>query len=113
MDILDRDLESVECASFGDLNLCHELRGEILEDNAIGGGKEGEDVSDEVALVGGQGLEMAEVVGEVDFLGGPEGGHRALVELPDLRVLDRKHAESIGIWGQERFFHDRRHDWKI
>ena len=50
---------------------------------------------------------MDEVVGEVDFFGGPGGGLRALVELPDLRVLDRKHAESIRIWGQEWFFPDR------
>ena len=56
---------------------------------------------------------MDEVVGEVDFFGGPGGGLRALVELPDLRVLDRKHAESIGIWGQEWFFPDRGHDWNI
>ena len=43
---------------------------------------------------------MDEVVGEVDFFGGPGGGLRALVELPDLRVLDRKHAESIRIWAR-------------
>ena len=100
MDILDRDLEPVEGARLGDLHVGHEPGGEILENDPVGGGEEGEDVFDEVALsVVEIVLPVACVLGEVDFFGGPEGGFGFLVHLPDLRVVDWEHAESVWGWG--------------
>lgn len=41
MDVLDGDLEAVEGARLGDLDLLHEAAGEILQNDAVGGGEEG------------------------------------------------------------------------
>ncbi|KAJ4838164.1 hypothetical protein Tsubulata_029901 [Turnera subulata] len=68
VDVLDGDLKAIEGARLGDLDLLHEPPGEVLEDDAVEGGEEGEDVGDEVLLVRGQGLALAEVLGEVHLL---------------------------------------------
>jgi hypothetical protein len=70
-------LEAVEAASLGDLDLGGEAAGEVLEDDAIGGGKEGEDVLDEVLLVVSQLLPVRHVLREVHLLHGPEGSLRS------------------------------------
>jgi hypothetical protein len=53
VDVLNGDLEAIEGARLGDLDLLHEAAGEVLQNDAVGGGEEGEHVGDEVALVGG------------------------------------------------------------
>lgn len=53
VDVLNGYLEPVEGAGLGDLDLLHEPSGEILQDNSIGSGEEGEDVRDEVPLAVG------------------------------------------------------------
>lgn len=111
VDVLDRDLESVEGSGFGDLDFLHEPDGEILEDDSVGGGEEGQDVSEEVLLVGGQGFELTNVLREIDFLGGPERRFGFLVHLPDLRVLDRKHTEPVRVRSENRLFLVDRHFW--
>uniref|UniRef100_A0A0A9CG43 Ribonucleoside-diphosphate reductase small chain n=1 Tax=Arundo donax TaxID=35708 RepID=A0A0A9CG43_ARUDO len=56
-----------------------------------------------MALVGGESLvPVARVGGEVHLLGCPEGGHRLLVELPDLREPDREHGEAVRRLRQQR-----------
>ena len=52
-----------------ELDLAHEANAEVLEDDTVGGGEEGEDVGDEVLLVVGEALPVLRVVGEVDLLG--------------------------------------------
>ena len=84
MDVLHGDLESVEAAGLGTLDLGGEISGQVLVHDAVGGSEEGEDVADEVTLVGVEVLPILEVVGEVDLLGGPEGGLGLLVHVPDL-----------------------------
>ena len=104
VDVLDGDLEAVEGPGLGELDLLCEAPGEVLEDDAIGGGEEGEDVGDEVALAVGEGVPVAEVLGEVHLLRRPERGFGFLVHFPDLRVLDWEHAEAIRVRSQEGLF---------
>jgi len=109
VDVLDGDLEAVESTGLGDLDFLHEAGGEVFENDTVGGGKEGEDVGDEVALAVGEGVPVAEVLGEVNLFGGPERGFGFLVHFPYLGVLDWEHAEAVWVRGQEWFFGDRRH----
>jgi hypothetical protein len=51
MDILHHDLEAIEATSFSGLNLVRESLYEVLVDDAIGGGEEGEDMGDEMAFI--------------------------------------------------------------
>jgi len=53
VNVLDGDLEAVEGAGLGDLDLLHETAGKVFEDDAIGGGEEGKDVGDEMTLAVG------------------------------------------------------------
>ena len=64
---------------------------------------------DEVALSVVEILPVASVLREIDFFGGPERGLGLLVHLPDLRVVDREHAESVWGWGEKRLFCHGRH----
>lgn len=85
MDVLDHDLEAVEATSFRDLNFTAETLEQVLVDNTVGGGKEGKDVRDEVALVIVQAVvPVVQIFGQVNLFGGPERGFSLLVHLPDL-----------------------------
>ena len=42
------------------------------------------------------------VLGEIDFLGGPERGLGLLVHLPDLVVLDGEEDKAVGVLLEER-----------
>lgn len=68
------------------LDLAGEVEGEVLVDDAVRGGEEGEHVADEVPLVVAQVLPVLLVVGQVELLGGPEAGLRLLVLVPDLKT---------------------------
>lgn len=57
----------------GELHLAHEAHAEVLEDDAVGGGEEGENVRDEVLLIVGEVLPVLHVVGQVDLLGCRDG----------------------------------------
>ena len=97
VDVLDRDLEPVEAAHLGDLDVAHEARGEVLEDDAVRRGEERENVLDEVALVVVElVLPLGDVLGEVDLLDGPEGRLGLLVLLPDVWVFDGE--EHVAAW---------------
>jgi len=50
MDILHHDLEAIEAAGFGELHFAHEIHGEVLVDDAVAGGEEGQDMRDEMAF---------------------------------------------------------------
>ncbi|KAF1869202.1 hypothetical protein Lal_00048484 [Lupinus albus] len=104
MNILDCDLESVECTRLSDLYLCHEPTGEVFKDDSVGGGEEGEDVFDEVAFTVGERIPVAEILREINFFGGPKRSFGFFVHFPDLRELDWEHAETIRVWSKKRFF---------
>lgn len=85
VDVLHHDLEAVEASSLGDLDLAAEALDQVLVDNAIRGGKEGQDVRDEVLLVIVQAVvPVVQILGQINLLGGPERGLGLLVHLPDL-----------------------------
>ena len=73
VDVLDSDLEAVEGASLGDLDLAHEANTQVFIDNAVGCCEKGEDVGDEVALVVVEGLPVLVVAAKIDFFGCREG----------------------------------------
>ena len=50
--VFDGDLEAVKGAGFRGGHVRHEAEGQVFEDDAVGGGEEGEDVHDERFLVG-------------------------------------------------------------
>ena len=103
VDVFDGDLEAVEAAGFGDLDVVHEAASEVLEDDAVGGGEEGEDVLDEVAFVVGEVLPVLLIGGEVDVGDGPDRGLSFLVHLPDVLVLDGEEDEAVGVVLEEGF----------
>ena len=85
VNVLHHDLETVEAASLGDLDLAAETLDKVLVDDTIGGGEEGENVGDEVPLVIGKSVvPVVEILGEINLLGSPEGSLGLLVHLPDL-----------------------------
>ena len=67
VNVFNGDLETVECASFRNLNFLHETHAKVFEHDAIRGGEEGEDVGNKVLLILGQAFPMLHVVGQIDF----------------------------------------------
>ncbi|KAI3486760.1 hypothetical protein L1887_49710 [Cichorium endivia] len=91
VDVLHHDLEAIEAAGLCGLDFGAEALDEVLVDDAIRSGEEGEDVRDKVALVVVElVVPVVEVLGEVDLLGGPEGSLGLLVHLPDLLNASRR-----------------------
>jgi secreted protein with Ig-like and vWFA domain len=85
VDVLHHDLKTVEAAGLGDLNLTAEALQQVLVDNTVGSGEEGQNVGDEVTLVIVQAVvPVVQILGQINFLGGPERGLGLLVHLPDL-----------------------------
>jgi len=103
VDVLHGDLETVEGAGLGDLDLVGELHGQILVDNAVRCGEEREHHLDEMLFLVIEILPVGEIGGEVDFLGGPEGSLLLFVLFPDLGVLDGEDDKSVGVLDENLF----------
>ena len=73
VDVLNSDLETIESASFRDLDFLHETHTQVLIDNAIGSGEKGENVGNEVTLVVAERFPVLLVAAKVDFLSCKEG----------------------------------------
>jgi len=85
VDVLHHDLETVEATRFWNLNFSTEALDQVLVDDTVRGGEEGEDVRDEEALVIVETLvPVVKVLGEINLLSSPEGSFGLLVHLPDL-----------------------------
>jgi hypothetical protein len=85
VNVLHHDLEPIEASRLGYLYLATKALYQILVDDTVRSGEEGEDVGDEEALVVVEALvPIVEVLGEIDLFGGPEGGFGLLVHVPDL-----------------------------
>ena len=82
-----RYLESVETADLSGLDLRHEPLDEVLVDDAVRGGEEGQDVLDEVLLALFQLFPIVIVAREVDLFSRPERGNRFFVEAPDVLIF--------------------------
>lgn len=73
VNVLHHDLESVEASGLWCLNLVAESLDEVLVDDTIGGGEESQDMRDEESLVVGElVVPIVQILGEIDFLSGPE-----------------------------------------
>lgn len=91
VDVLHHDLETVEAASLGNLDLPAETLNQVLVHNAVRSSEEGKDVRDEVTLIIIQTVvPVVQILGEVDLFSSPERGLGLLVHLPDL--LSRNHC---------------------
>jgi hypothetical protein len=85
VDVLHHNLEAVEAAGLGDLDLVGEAFEQVLVDDAVRGSEERQDMWDEVALVVVQTVvPVVQVLRKVHLLGRPKGCLRLLVHLPDL-----------------------------
>jgi hypothetical protein len=102
VDVLHRDLEAVEAAGLGDLDVGHEALGEVLKHDAVAGGEEREDVLDEVTLVVVQCVPVLHVAAQVDLFHRPEGALGILVLLPDVGVVDGEQDEAVRVVAQQR-----------
>ena len=103
MDVLHHHLESVEAPGLRNLNFCAEPLSKVFKYNSIRGGKEGEDVLDEVLLVLGKLLPVLGILSQVDLVDSPEAGHLVFVHFPDIFVLDRQNNKSVGVVLKQRF----------
>ena len=102
MNILHHHLEAVETASLRSLDFSNEALCEVLKNNAVGGGKKGENMLDKVLLVLIELLPILDVLGEVNFFSGPESCLLVLVHLPDVAVLNGEEDEAVGVLFKER-----------
>jgi hypothetical protein len=97
-------LEAIETASLRSLDFGHEALCEVFEHNTVGGGKESENMLNEVLLVLIELFPILDVLGEVNFLSGPESSLLVLVHLPDVAVLDGEEDKAVGVLFKERLF---------
>ena len=87
VDVLHHDLEAIETASLGYLNLTAKAFNQVLIDNSITGCEEGQDMGDEVAFIIVKAVvPVVEILGQVHLLGSPEGCLSLLVHLPYFMV---------------------------
>ena len=85
VNVLHHDLEAVEASSFRDLNFTAEPLDEVLIDDSIRRGKEGQHVRDEESLVVSETVvPVVQVFGKINLFSGPEGCFGFLIHLPDL-----------------------------
>jgi hypothetical protein len=104
MDILHGHLESIEAPGLWDLDLGHEPLSEVLKDNTVRGGKEGEHVLDEVLLTFVEFVPIFQILAKINFLGGPEASHLILVHLPNVVVVDWEDHEPVGVLVKHRLW---------
>jgi hypothetical protein len=102
VNILHHHLEAVEATSLRSLDFGHEALCEVLKNNTVGGGEEGEDMLNEVLLVLVELLPILDVLGEVDFLSGPKSSLLVLVHLPDVAVLYGEKDEAVRVLLKKR-----------
>ncbi|RUS32302.1 LOW QUALITY PROTEIN: hypothetical protein BC938DRAFT_475773 [Jimgerdemannia flammicorona] len=96
MDVFNHNLEPIEAPRLGNLNVIAEAFDEVLVDNTIRRGEEGENVGNEVALVFRQFVvPVILILRKVDLFSGPEGRFGLFVELPNLDI-------SVDIGANER-----------
>ena len=103
VNVLHGELEAIEAAGLGNLDLGEEALGKVLKNDTVTGGKEGEHILDEVLLVVVQTLPVLGVLGKVNLLGGPEAGFVLLVHLPDLVILDGEENKALLVLLEEGF----------
>ena len=101
VNVFHGNLKAIEGPRLRNLNLRGELRCQVLQDNAIRGRKEGQDVLDEMLLALGQLHPVLAVLREVDLLSCPEGSFVLLVHLPNLGVLQWEHDPTLRVLSEK------------
>jgi hypothetical protein len=96
--VLHRNLEAVEASRLRDLHLTAELLGQVFEDDAVRGCEEGQDIFDEVLLLGVEFLPVSQVLVEIDLVDRPEGGEVFLVHVVDGGVVDGEEDEAVRVF---------------
>ena len=85
VDVLHHDLEPIETACFWYLHFSTEALDEVLIDNTIRSGEEGEDVGHEIFFVIVQSVvPVVQILRQIDLFSGPERCFGFLVHLPYL-----------------------------
>eukprot|EP00968_Pinguiococcus_pyrenoidosus_P002070 scaffold109_cov252-Pinguiococcus_pyrenoidosus.AAC.55 len=99
---LHGDLEAVEASCLRQRDLPLEVVHQVLHDDAVAAGEERQNHAHEVLLPVIQLRPVVQILAEVDLLRRPEAGLVLLVELPQLRVPDRKQHEARRIISADR-----------
>lgn len=102
VDVLHHDLESIEASGLGNLDLSAEFLSQVLVNNTVRGGKEGENILDEVSLIVIEFVPVGQVRLKINFVDDPEGGEGLLVHLPDVFVLDGEDHKPVRVILEER-----------
>lgn len=103
VDVLHRDLEALECPCLCDFDFLGELAGQVFDDDPVARSEEGQDHLDELLFVGVEFLPVGVVVGEVDLVVGPEGGHVLLLHHVHVGLADGEQHEAVRFLLQDRF----------
>src|SRR5690349_12562503 len=103
MDVFDRYLKAIKELGLCVLHFRYEVLCEIFVYNPVAGGKEGQDVCDEMTFAIVQGGPVAQIVTQVYLFRCPETSLGLFIELPDVVLLDRKEHETIFVLPENRF----------
>ncbi len=85
VNVFNGNLETVKASGLGGLELRHEILSQVLVDNSVRGGKEGQNVANEMAFVVGKLDPVGHIGTEINLFGGPERGFGLFVHFPQLR----------------------------
>jgi hypothetical protein len=95
VNVFDCHLKAIKAAGFWQLNFRGKVLRQVFIDNAIGGGKKGQDVRDKVPLIGRQALlPVLQIRGQVNLLRRPKGCLRFLVHFPNLARFHSKQQQA-------------------
>ena len=87
------ELPGQEQAGLRGVDVLVQVEHEVVGDDRVAGGEEGDEAADEVALGGDHLAQVDEVVGEVDLLDRPRVADRRPVALVELRIAHRPQRE--------------------
>lgn len=102
MNVLHGNLEPVKGANLWNLNLGHKMHHQVFVHDSIAGGKKGEDVRNEVALVVAQLVPMGQIATQINLCRRPKARHLLLVHFPNFLVLDGEKNKAMRIRLQQR-----------
>lgn len=104
MDVFHGNLEAIKAPGFRDLNFWAELLCEIFHNNSITGGKECQDILNEMLLVGVEFLPVSEVLNKIDFISSPERSQMFFVHVIDWRVVNGEENKSLVVIFKDWFW---------
>ena len=105
VNVFHGDLKPIKAPCFRYLNLGTELLCQVLEDNPIWGGKEGENVFNEMFFILIKPLPVFDVLVEIDLISGPEGGDLFFIHFIDWVVLYGEKDEALWVFSEYGFFY--------